>query len=352
MFDQINDFFFSIDWPKFGKAIILVFSVIVLLKVIEIVVIRRLKKIAEKTETQLDDMIVDILSSLGWFFYLLLALFITTRVFDIPKKIDVFASKAFLVISVYYVTKVLIVISDYGFRKVIEKQEENGDTYDASIFRIARTILRILIWIVAFLVVLQNFNFQVSALVGGLGILGLAFAFGIQSILEDLFSIFSIYIDKPFKVGDYIKVGEDMGTVDKIGIKSTRIKTFKGQELLISNKELTSARINNFRRMKTRAVVFKLAFAFDTPVEKLEKISDIIKKIIEKQENTEFLRVHFIEISESVFIFEVAYKLLDKDYTLHLNTKQAINFGIAKSMVKEKIEFAYPTRTVNLNNRK
>jgi len=198
------------------------------------------------------------------------------------------------------------------------------------------------------MLVLQNLGYEISALVAGLGISCIAVAFALQNILSDIFASFSIYFDKPFKTGDFIVVGNDMGVVNKIGIKSTRIRALQGHEIVISNKELTGSRVHNYKKMERRRVLFSIGVEYGTPVAKLKKIPKIIKDSIEAQESTTFDRVHFKEFGDFSLLFEIVYYVESGDYTNYRDIQQEINFSIAEKFKKSKIEMAFPTTTVHV----
>jgi small-conductance mechanosensitive channel len=245
---------------------------------------------------------------------------------------------------------VLQKIIDYGFKKLMKKKEKEDDgRFNPNIIIIFRKISKIALWAVAFLVLLQNLGYDITALIAGLGIGGIAIAFALQNILSDIFSSFTIYFDKPFEVGDFIIIGKDMGTVKTIGIKSTRIQTLQGQELIVSNRELTGTRINNYKKMEKRRVVFSFGVVYGTSTEKLKKMPETIKNIIDNTELAELDRVHFIEFGEFSLKFEVVYFLSSSDYNKYMDTQQNINLKIKEQFEKEGIEFAFPTQTVFLN---
>ena len=192
---------------------------------------------------------------------------------------------------------------------------------------------------------------DLSGVVVGLGVGGIAIALALQTVLSDVFSAFSIYFDKPFEIGDFIVVGDYSGTVKKIGIKSTRLQLLQGEELVISNRELTTASVRNFKKMKKRRIVFALGVTCDTPLEKLRKIPEVISKIIEKMELAELDRVHFKEIGDFSLNFEIVYYMKVRDYVEYLNTQEKINFAIIEALEREDIEMAFPTQTIYLNKR-
>ncbi|MDP3043290.1 MAG: mechanosensitive ion channel family protein [bacterium] len=234
---------------------------------------------------------------------------------------------------------------DYGAKKIIKKREKcEGD--NGEIIKLLSVIAKILLWAVAVLFILSNLGYNVTSLIAGLGIGGIAVAFALQNILGDIFSSFSIYFDKPFKPGDFIIVSGHMGVVKKIGIKSTRIQTLQGEELIMSNSELTKASVQNFGLMRRRRIVFNVGVIYDTPAEKLKRIPDMIRKIIEAQAETEVDRVHFKSFGDSSLIYEIVYYVESGEYNRYMDIQQAINLAIVDKFEEEKIVIAYPTRTV------
>jgi len=196
---------------------------------------------------------------------------------------------------------------------------------------------------------LSNFGYNISTLIAGLGIGGVAIALALQNILTDIFASFSIYFDKPFQTGDFIIVGNDLGVVKKIGIKTTRLQTLQGEELVISNKELTETRIHNYKKMQKRRIVFNFGLTYDTSSAKLKKVLQILKGIIDKIEIAELDRVHFNKFGDFSLNFEVVYYLASSDYNEYMDTQQAINLAIKEKFEKDGIKFAYPTQTVFVN---
>jgi small-conductance mechanosensitive channel len=171
----------------------------------------------------------------------------------------------------------------------------------------------------------------------------------LQHILSDIFASFSIFFDKPFEVGDFIVVDDNLGVVKKVGIKSTRIQSLWGQEVVISNKELTSARINNYKKMQRRRVQFSFGVTYDTSLQKVEKVLIITKQIIDDINLTEFDRVHFKEYSKYSLNFKVVYYVNSSDYNTYMDIQQEINLSLKKRFEDEGITFTYPTQTIIVN---
>ncbi len=210
-------------------------------------------------------------------------------------------------------------------------------------------ILKVIIWGLGVILILDNLGYKISAVLAGLGIGGIAVALAAQTILGDLFSYFIIIFDKPFEVGDFIVVSDAMGTVETIGIKTTRIRSISGEELIFSNSDLTNSRVKNFKRMHSRRVVFKIGVTYNTHLEKLKKIPEIIKSIIESINETKFDRAHFVSYGDYALIYEIVYFVNNSDYNKYMDIQQEINFKLYEEFSKLKIDFAYPTQTIFLN---
>ncbi len=334
----------------FGNAIIdyvyatgVFFIFVILFKGFQFFILNKLKNLAKKTKTDLDDTFIRIVRNIKPHFYYFLAFYFATYSLAVSvffKKIMV----GFLVVLVVYqIIVALQILIDYAVGKRIDVSDDT--TTDSALSTIAK-IAKISLWIIGVLLVLSNFGVNITSLVAGLGIGGIAIAFALQNILSDLFSSFAIYFDKPFQVGDFIKLGEDAGTVEKIGIKTTRLKTPQGEELVISNQELTSARIQNFKQMEERRGLFVIGVTYDTPKSRLEVIPVILKEIIESVDGIRFDRAHFKEFADSSLNFEIVYFVSTNNYMQYMDAQQEINLKILEKFEKEGIEFAFPTQTV------
>lgn len=212
------------------------------------------------------------------------------------------------------------------------------------------TIAKMLIWIVALILFLDNLGVKITSLVTGLGIGGVAIAFAAQSALSDLFCFFTIFFDKPYEIGDFIIAGEHMGTVEHIGVKTTRLRALSGEQLVCSNSDLTGSRIRNYKSLQQRRVVFTLALAYDTPVETLRKIPGVIKEIVESEQDTQFGRAHFASYGAYSLNFEVVYFVLHSDYDKYMDVNEQINLKIKEAFERICARFAYPTQTLVMEN--
>ncbi|MCL2026349.1 MAG: mechanosensitive ion channel family protein [Leptospirales bacterium] len=208
------------------------------------------------------------------------------------------------------------------------------------------TILNLALWLIGFLLFLDNIGVKVSAFIAGLGIGGIAIAFAAQAVLQDIFSYFSISFDNPFQLGDLIAVGDVQGTVEHIGIKTTRIRSVTGEQIVISNTALIGSRLHNFGRMNERRVMINFDVTYNTEFEKLKEIPSIVKNIVEETRGARFGRCHFVQFADSSLKFETVYHVLSGDHTLFRDIQQSINLNVKKIFDEKKIEFAFPTQSI------
>lgn len=208
---------------------------------------------------------------------------------------------------------------------------------------------KLAVWTLVLLLSLENLGIDVTALIAGLGVGGIAVALAVQNVLGDLLGSVAIALDKPFEVGDFIIVGDLMGTVEYIGLKTTRVRSLFGEQIVFSNGDLLSSRIRNFKRMKERRVVFTIGVVYGTPPEKVEAIPSILRQIVEAQSDVRFDRAHFQKYGDSALLFEIVYYVSSPDFNLYMDRQQAINHAIYRRFAQEKIEFAYPTQTLHVH---
>ena len=347
--DQLNT---NLFYGELIVAIIIFLIFLIIGWVVYFIFSRYLTKLAEKTKTKLDDMILENIRTPIYVVVVLLGAYYGSKAFSALGTYSDLLAKIFLVAEIlvitFIVTRVInILISWYSEREVKERKK-----ISEHLLFVFKKIIHAFIYICAFLIILLVFRIDLSGAIVGLGVGGIAIALALQNILSDVFSAFSIYFDRPFEIGDFIVIGEYMGTVKKIGIKSTRIQLLQGEELIISNRQLTNTSVRNFKRMKKRRIVFTIGVTYDTSVDKLKKIPEIIKSIIdpEKLPNVDRLeRVHFKEFGDFSLNFEIVYYTKTSDYIKYMDTQQAINFAIKEAFEKEGIEMAFPTQTIYLN---
>jgi small-conductance mechanosensitive channel len=208
--------------------------------------------------------------------------------------------------------------------------------------------IKVLVWGLAAVFLLDNLGYKVSTVIAGLGIGGVAVALAAQAVLGDLFSYFAILFDRPFAVGDFIIVGDFLGTIEHIGIKTTRLRSLSGEQVVMSNSDLTGSRVRNYKRMERRRVAFTVGVTYETPTAKLREVPEVLRSAVEKAGDTAFDRAHFSAYADFSLNFETVYFVLSADYNRYMDVQQAINFAIKDEFEKRGIEFAYPTQTLIL----
>ena len=339
----------EVDARIYLLALGIFLALTVLFWVLRMVVLTRLEVLSKKTSTDFDDVLVAVIRGIHSWVYSVVALYVALQLFDLPSWADITATAVFLVALVWQLIEALTTLVDYGTRRFIEKDEDGDGVIDpnaATASNLITLISRIVLWSLGLLFILSNLGIEVTSLLAGLGIGGLAVAFALQNVLSDLFSSFSIYLDRPFRVGDYIVIGEHSGTVEKIGVKTSRIRTLQGEELVVSNSELTTTRVQNFKKLKERRAVSTFGVLYETPRAEIENIPDYIDKIFADIENATLDRVHFTTFGDSSLDFEVVFYVNTPEYADYLDAQQTFNLKLMKVFEEKGIEFAYPTRTL------
>jgi len=309
-------------------------------------IIHHLRLLAEKTVTTFDDLLVGLLEKIALPLSYFTVVYLSFKTLNLPPTAEKIFNYSIMGIVVFFAVKVLIAFIAYGFMIYLKKQ--NGDAALEKSLHGIMAVIRIAVWVGAVIFFLDNLGFKISAVIAGLGIGGVAVALAAQTILKDLFSYFCILFDHPFKAGDFIIVGDFMGTIEHIGIKTTRIRSLGGEMLVFSNSDLTDSRLRNYKLMEKRRVVFRIGVVYQTKLSQIKEIPKIIKNIITNTKDATFDRAHFFSYGDFSLIFEVVYYVIGGDYNKYMDIQQEINFAIKEEFEKRGIDFAYPTQTVYL----
>lgn len=307
---------------------------------------RYFKRWASKTQTNLDDEILSNVKAPVFVIALFIGGYFSLDGLSFLAAYRSIIAEIFMILEIFTIAFTLTRVTNVLIEWYGQRRARQCATVSNHLLFILNKVTQIVIYTVAIFIILYVNNINLSSLVVGLGVGGIAIAFALQSTLSDFFSAFSIYFDRPFEIGDFIVVGDYSGTVTKIGIKSTRLQLLQGEELVVSNKELTGSSLRNFKRLQKRRVHFIISVVYDTPLEKLHKVPSIVEQIIRKMDTVEFDRVHFSEFGDFSLKFEVVYYVTTADYTKYMDTKQAVNFEILSAFEKEGIQMAFPTQTI------
>ena len=343
----LTQIYFGNSVNEYLNALALFIGTLLFFALIKRRVFVALEKWAKHTKTDLDDEIMANLKTIPRALYFVVALFFGFQLIRIHPLLSKLVEVALIVLVFYWIAKVASKLIEYGLFKLAQKRgvtkRQKNTTYMA-----LSLVAKILLWSTGVLLILSNLGVNITALVASLGIGGIAIALALQNILGDIFSSFSLYLDKPFEIGDYIVVGDYQGTVKKIGLKTTRIEALQGEEIVISNNELTSSKVQNFKKLKTRRISFNLGVTYDTKPSKLSKIPKLIKEIMAKTKKVSYYGAYMREFGDSSLNFQIIYYVKSNDYQEYLDTQQKLNLAIVKTFEKEKIEFAFPTRTIHI----
>ncbi len=344
--DAVMQFFkqvyFGNSVQKYLFSVGIFLAGVVVLIIIEKLIFRKLRKAAEASETKTDDALLTTSEKTVVPLLYLGAFYIAVKQLQLAENVAKLVWSFAVIILTIQITRLIVAVAVNFLEQAWQKSGEAKLKVSKGII----TLLRVGVWGLAVVFMLDNLGYNISAVVAGLGISGIAVALAAQTILGDLFNYFVILFDKPFQRGDFIIVGDMLGVVDHIGIKTTRIVSLWGEELVFSNSDLTSSRIKNYKKMERRRVLFKLGVIYQTSSEQLKKIPPAIKGIIEKVEDTVFDRVHFQGYGDFSLNIEIVYYVIGNDYTKYMDIQQKINLAIKDAFEKEGIEFAYPTQLI------
>ena len=305
----------------------------------------RLAAFAHRTETDLDDLLAQLLSRAKLLLLFVIALFAASLTLALAPLAELLLRRAALIaLALQAGVWAGAAISFY-----VERYCRKASAEDAATVTTVTALgfaARIVVWLLVVLLVLDNFGVQVTALVTGLGIGGIAVALALQSILGDLFAALAIVLDKPFAIGDYVTLGDYQGNVEFVGLKTTRLRSLTGEQLIVSNSDMLSSRIRNYGRLHERRMRFTVGVTYDTPREKLEAIPGMFREIVDAQEDARFDRSHLREFGDFSIDFETVYYVTRPEYAVALDVQQAINLELHRRLEESRIEFAYPTQLV------
>ena len=329
-------------------ALIIAVLVYLALLAVRATLVKRLRQVERAGAAAVADWFASLLRRTSILFLLVVALYAGAYVLRLPPEADRVVTSALIV-------ALFVQMAIWGSRLAADwaaryaEQREGEPAAFAGAISLIRVFARVVVWSIALLLILDNLGFDVTALVAGLGIGGIAIGLAAQRILGDLFASLAIVLDKPFVVGDFVIFGDYLGTIEQIGLKTTRIRSLTGEEIVCPNSDLLGSRIRNYKTMAERRIVFALGVVYETPHDKLQRIPDMLREIVESQSQTRFDRAHFKQFGDFSLNFEVVYYMLVPDYVTYMDTQQRINMEIYRRFEQEGIAFAYPTQSLYLH---
>jgi small-conductance mechanosensitive channel len=309
---------------------------------------RRLEVLRYKTVSQIDDLMAEVLAGTNKALLALAALLIGVGMLDLPLRWttrvdDLWFFAIGLQLALWINRAITIAARRHFAPSVDNKTLKMSATTTLMVWG-----LRVMLWSVVVLAILSNLGVNITAFVASLGVGGIAVALAVQNILGDLFASLSIAVDKPFEVGDFIIMGDVLGSVEQVGLKTTRLRSLGGEQIVMSNAELLKTTIRNYKRMMERRIVFSVGLTYDTTSEQAGAVPGIIRRVVESQDKTRFDRAHFKTFGNSSLDFEVVYYVLDPDFGNYMDIQQAINLELMREFEALGVSFAFPTQTVYL----
>ena len=326
-------------------AVVVALAVFMLAGIIRFIVSKQLKRLAKRNEVAVWPVLLAVVQRTKWLFLLIISLFVGLLFIEMPSASRKLVNSVIIVTLVIqaglWASIALQVMLDQYRQKQLDK-----DPASVTTLTVLNFMGKVILWSIVLLLILDNLGVNITALIAGLGVGGIAVALAVQTILGDLLASLSIVLDKPFVVGDFLIVDDLLGSVEYVGLKTTRLRSLSGEQLVFSNSDLLKSRVRNFGRMYERRVQFDLGVTYQTPRDNLVKIPEIIQEGVVKQDKTRFDRSHFKAYGDFALIFESVYYVLGPDYNDYMDIQQAINLHIHERFEQEGIEFAYPTQTL------
>lgn len=327
-------------------ALSVALAIVLVVRAVRRVVASRALAWTLRTRTGADDLVLKMLARTRGWFVLVVSLYAGSRALTVTPGVEraldgIFTVGVALQVGLWAGVGLATFFDRYRTRR-------HDDAGAATAIAVMTFGAHVVMWSILLLLALDNLGIDVTAMVAGLGIGGIAVALAVQNILGDLFASVSIIVDRPFVVGDFIIVDDYMGTVERVGLKTTHVRSLGGEQLVFANNDLLKARVRNYKRMYERRIVFSFGLEYATPPEQLEWVSTFLREMITNMPDVRLERAHFFKFGDSSLDFEVAYWVKSPDYGRYMDIQQTINLELMKALAARKIGFAYPTRTVKL----
>jgi len=304
--------------------------------------------LAHKPNAHVSHIAVEVLSSTSNTLLLLASILIGVGVLDLPERWLGRVSSLWFVVAALQVGLWADRATALTLLHYFARHSHSDIHQKSALATLSLWGAKVFLWAVVLLAMLSNLGVNITAFVASLGVGGIAVALAVQNILGDLFASLSIAVDKPFEVGDFIVVGSLAGTVEHVGLKTTRIRSLSGEQIVMANAQMISITIQNYKRLQERRIVFEFALPHECSIEQVRQVPAIVERIIKAQEKTRFDRAHFRGFGESALEFETVYIVLDPSYNVYMDIQQAINLGMMEAFASIGVRFATPARTVHV----
>ena len=342
-FDFLSIKFLNNQLNDYLIAVVILVCCIILIKILRRSAFKSLKRWSARTENIYDDAIISILERDLIPIAYVASIYLAIGNLNLHPILDRVVEVIVVIVSTVLAIRLFTAAIEYSIKIYWVTYHRDNANLEQSINALLPAI-RVIAWLIGIVFLLDNLGFDISAVIASLGIGGVAIALASQGVLQDLFSYFSILLDRPFELGDFIIVGDYLGTVEYVGIKTTRLRSIDGEQIIIANTDLTGSRIRNFKRMRQRRIVLKFGLIYETTPQQLAQIPNVVTEIIDRTPNATCDRAHFAGYGEYSLDFEVVYFINTNDYNVYMDAQQEINLAIKTKFSDLGIEFAFPTQ--------
>jgi len=347
MNDILSREYFDNTVQDYLIALGIIIGGILLLRLFKSLILSRLKKWADRTESTIDNFIVAALEKFALPALNFFIVYLGINYLSLTEKTENVIKVAVAVLITFFLLRLVSSIALHGLQSYVRRQDR-GEEKIKQLGGIM-LILNFIIWAIGIIFLFDNLGYNVGTIIAGLGIGGIAIALAAQNILGDLFNYFVIFFDRPFEIGDFIILDDKMGTVEYIGIKTTRLKSLSGEQLILANSDLTKSRVHNFKRMQRRRIQFDIGIVYETSLENIKAVPEIIKETVKSIEGITLDRTHFKGYGDFSLIFQTVYFVESPDFNIYMDKQQIINLKLYEEFEKRKIAFAYPTQSIFLS---
>ena len=348
----MKNFFQQIWWGNSVQQYVVVLAEIIFIWLIYMLfkkfIVTALKKFTVKTAIQTDDAIVNAAEKFILPYIFLTIIYAVVEQLNFTEHTEHVFKVVIAVITAYYFVRFINHALQLTVILYMSRKQEPPERFKQ--LNGILLVIKATVWIVGVLMLIENLGYNITTIITGLGIGGIAIALAAQNILGDLFSYFVIFFDKPFEIGDFITVNTFSGTVERIGIKTSHLRSVTGEQLIVPNADMVKSTIKNFKRLETRGIIFKMNLRYDTSEEKLKALPQQIEDIIIKQPFTTFNRCHLVNFADFSITFETMYQVKTADFLIYLNTQQNIYLDILNLFREQGIDFAFPGQTFILQH--
>lgn len=309
-------------------------------------VFKRIETKATPTNGHLRSIAAHVLSATSHTLLLLASILIGVGILDLPERWLTRVSSLWFVVAALQVGLWMNRAIALALHRYFARHSTTGAFQASALATLTLWGAKVLLWAVVLLAMLSNVGVNITAFVASLGVGGIAVALAVQNILGDVFASLSIAVDKPFEVGDFIVVGSLAGTVEHVGLKTTRIRSLGGEQIVMANADMIGSTIQNYKRLQERRIVFEFRLTYDCSAEQIRQVTQRVESIIKSEKKARFDRCHFRSFGENALEFETVYIVLDASYNVYMDVQQAINLQIMEAIAELEANFAFPSRTV------